>query len=172
MKPVNIKDLNRSYLIFLLYFVILLIFSILTILFFFSTSDKEVVLLNAKVKETNQLVTVRNDINKNFQVILLKMQQLSEYSKMNSDELNNQTILLNDIQTDNQLIQEKLQNNPYPLKSFELYKKLSNNVVIIATIKDSLFTTRYQIESLRSQLESCNKINLAAMHKLSGPFSH
>ncbi|WP_158991063.1 type VI secretion system TssO [Mucilaginibacter sp. L196] len=172
MKPVNIKDLNHSYLIFLLYFVILLIFSILTILFFFSTSDKEVVLLNAKVKETDQLVTVRNDINKNFQVILLKMQQLSEYSKMNSDELNNQTILLNDIQTDNQLIQEKLQNNPYPLKSFELYKKLSNNVVIIATIKDSLFTTRYQIESLRSQLESCNKINLAAMHKLSGPFAH
>jgi hypothetical protein len=172
MKPVNSKDLNHSYLIFLLYFVILLIFSILTILFFFSTSDREVVLLNAKVKETDQLVTVRNDINKNFQVILLKMQQLSEYSKMNSDELNNQTILLNDIQTDNQLIQEKLQNNPYPLKSFELYKKLSNNVVIIATIKDSLFTTRYQIESLRSQLESCNKINLAAMHKLSGPFSH
>jgi len=172
MKPVNLKDLNRSYLIFILYFAILLIFSTLTVLFFFSTSDKESVLLNAKVKETDQLVAVRNDINRNFQVILLKMQQLSEYSKMNSDEMNNQTILLNDIQTSNQLIQEKLQSNPYPLKSFELYKKLSNNITIIATIKDSLFTTRYQIESLRSQLESCNKINLAAMHKLSGPFSH
>jgi hypothetical protein len=172
MKPVNIKDLNRSYLIFLSYFIVLLAVSIVTVLLFFSTSNKELVLLNAKVKETDQLVSVRNDINNNFQLILLRMQQLSAYSKMNSDELNNQTILLNDIQTSNQLIQDKLQNYPYPLKSFELYKKLSNNIVVIATIKDSLFTTRYQIESLRTQLESCNKINLAAMHKLSGRFSH
>ncbi|MDN5286877.1 MAG: hypothetical protein JWR38_3151 [Mucilaginibacter sp.] len=172
MKPVNIKDLNRAYRIFVLYLIALLLFSVVTVYFFFVTSGREMVLLNAKVKETDQLIAIRNDINNNFELILLRMQQLSQYSKMNSEELNNQSILLSDIQESNQHIQDKLQNNPYPLKSFELYKKLSNNIAMVANVKDSLFTTRFQIESLRSQLESCNKINKSAIGKLSGRFSH
>jgi hypothetical protein len=172
MKPVNIKDLNRAYKIFVAYLIALLLFSVVTVYFFFVTSGREMVLLNAKVKETDQLIAIRNDINNSFELILLRMQQLSQYSKMNSEELNNQNILLNDIQESNQHIQDKLQNNPYPLKSFELYKKLSNNIATVANVKDSLFTTRFQIESLRSQLESCNKINKLAVGKLSGRFSH
>ena len=172
MKPVNLNDLNRAYRIFLTYLGLLLIFSVLTVYFFFVTSGREMVLLNAKAHETDQLMAIRNDINGNFELILLRMQQLSQYSKMNAEELNNQNILLNDIQESNQHIQEKLQSNPYPLKSFELYKKLSNNIATIANVKDSLFTTRFQIESLRSQLESCNKTNKTAISRLSGRFSH
>jgi hypothetical protein len=172
MKPVNVNDLNRAYRIFITYLGLLLTFTVITVYFFFVTSGHEMVLLNTKARETDQLMAIRNDINGNFELILLRMQQLSQYSKMNAEELNNQNILLNDIQESNQRIQEKLQNNPYPLKSFELYKKLSNNIATIANVKDSLFTTRFQIESLRSQLESCNKTNKTAISRLSGRFSH
>ena len=172
MKPVNINDLNLAYRKFIMYLVALLGFTIIVVYFFFITANRELVLLNARVKKNDQLIALRTDINNSFELILLRMQQLSQYSKMNSQELNNQTILLNDIQESNQHIKERLQSNPYPLKSFELYKKMSNDIETIASIKDSLFTTRFQIESLRSQLESCNRTNKSAIHQLSNHYSH
>lgn len=170
MKPVNFNDLNRAYTKFTIYFIILLGFSTLVVYSFFVTSNHELVLLNQRVKKTDQLIALRDDINNSFEVILLKMQQLSQYSKMSSQELNNQTLLLNDIQENNQHIIERLQSNPFPLKSFELYKKLSDDINTIASVKDSLFSTRFQIESLRSQYESCNKVNKTAISQLNSGF--
>ena len=172
MKPINNTDLNQAYRKFIMYLVTLLGFAIIIVYFFFVTSGRELVLLNARAKKTDQLIALRNDINNDFELILLRMQQLSQYAKMNSQELNNQTLLLNDIQENNQHIQERLQSNPYPLKSFELYKKLSNDIETIASIKDSLFTTRFQIESLRSQLESCSRVNKTTINQLNHHYSH
>jgi hypothetical protein len=172
MKPVNINDLNRAYTKFILYFITLLAFSIIVVYFFFATAGHELTLLKSRVKKTDDLIALRTDINNSFEVILQRMQQLSQYSKMNSQELNNETLLLNDIQESNQHILERLQSNPYPLKSFELYKKLSNHISTIASVKDSLFTTRFQIESLRTQLESCNKVNKSAINQLSSRYPH
>ncbi|HMG10259.1 MAG TPA: hypothetical protein VK609_17210 [Mucilaginibacter sp.] len=172
MKPINNTDLNRAYRKFIMYLVTLLGFAIIIVYFFFATSGRELVLLNARAKKTDQLIALRNDINNDFELILLRMQQLSQYAKMNSQELNNQTLLLNDIQESNQHIQERLQSNPYPLKSFELYKKLSNDIETIASIKDSLFTTRFQIESLRSQLESCSRVNKTTINQLNHHYPH
>ncbi len=170
MKPVNNNELRNAYIRFILYFILLLACSIVGVYFFFLTSTREVALLNDRAKESDRLVAVRNDINSNFDIILQRMQQLSQYTKMNADELNNQNLLLNDIQESNLKIQAKLQQNPMPLKSFDLYKKLSDNISTAANVKDSLFTTRYQIESLRSQLESCNKTNTTAVNKIKGRF--
>jgi hypothetical protein len=170
MKPVNSNDLRNAYLRFILYFVGLIAFSILTLYFFFLTSNREVAMLNERVKESDNLIAVRSDINNNFDIILQRMQQLSQYTKMNAEEMNNQTLLLNDIQESNLKIQEKLQQNPVALKSFELYKKLSDNISTAANVKDSLYTTRFQIESLRSQLESCNRTNRSAVNKIRGRF--
>jgi biopolymer transport protein ExbB/TolQ len=142
MKPVNSNDLRNAYLRFILYFVGLIAFSILTLYFFFLTSNREVAMLNEKVKESDNLIAVRSDINNNFDIILQRMQQLSQYTKMNAEEMNNQTLLLNDIQESNLKIQEKLQQNPVALKSFELYKKLSDNISTAANVKDSLYTAR------------------------------
>jgi small-conductance mechanosensitive channel len=170
MKPVNSNDLRNAYLRFILYFVGLIAFSILTLYFFFFTSNREVAMLNERVKESDNLIAVRSDINNNFDIILQRMQQLSQYTKMNAEEMNNQTLLLNDIQESNLKIQEKLQQNPVALKSFELFKKLSDNISTAANVKDSLYTTRFQIESLRSQLESCNRTNRSAVNKIRGRF--
>jgi hypothetical protein len=170
MKPVNNIELRSAYIKFIFYFFILIACSVVAVYFFFLTSTREVAILDDRAKESDRLVAVRNDINANFDIILQRMQQLSQYTKMNADELNNQNLLLNDIQESNLKIQAKLQQNPMPLKSFDLYKKLSDNISTAANVKDSLFTTRYQIESLRSQLESCNRTNTTAVNKIKGRF--
>ncbi|GGH01382.1 type VI secretion system TssO [Mucilaginibacter phyllosphaerae] len=170
MKPVNNTDLRRSYINFIIYFILVVAFSILIVFFFFITTNREVVLLNQRVKESDRMIAIRNDINNNFDIILQRMQQLSQFTKMNSEELNNQSLLLNDIQEANLKIQGKLQENSTGLKSFELYKKLSDNISVAANVKDSLFTTRFQIESLRSQLASCNRTNTSAVNKIKGRF--
>nr|WP_067057374.1 type VI secretion system TssO [Mucilaginibacter sp. L294] len=170
MKPVNNNDLRRSYVNFILYFITVVAFTILIVFFFFFTTNHEAVLLNQRVKESDKMVAVRNEINNNFDLILQRMQQLSQFTKMNSEELNNQGLLLNDIQEANLKIQAKLQENATSLKSFELYKKLSDNISVAANIKDSLFTTRFQIESLRSQLAACNKTNTSAVNRIKGRF--
>jgi len=155
-----------------MYLITLLSFAILIVYFFFATAGRELDLLNARVKKTDQLIALRTDINNSFELILLRMQQLSQYAQINSQELGNQSQLLNDIQESNQHIQERLQSNPYPLKSFELYKKLSDDIETIATVKDSLFTTRYQIESLRSQLDACSRVNKTAINELNHHYPH
>lgn len=170
MKPVNNNDLRRSYINFILYFAAAITFSILIVFFFFVTTNREGVLLNERVKESDKLVSARNDINNNFDIILQRMQQLSQFAKMSSEELNNQSLLLNDIQEANLKIQARLQESNAHLKSFELYKKLSDNISVAAGIKDSLQTTRFQIESLRSQLASCNRTNTTAVNKIKGRF--
>lgn len=170
MKPINNNELRRAYLQFICYFFALLLFSIIGVYFFFLTSNREVALLNEKVKESDRLISIRNDINSNFDFILLRMQQLSQYTKMSSAELNNQNLLLNDIQESNLKIQARLQQNTLPLKSFDMYKKLSDNVTTAANIKDSLFTTRFQIESARLQLESCNRTNNSVVNRIRGRF--
>lgn len=168
MKPINDGDLKRAYITFFLYFFGLLCFSILIVFFFFVTANHEVVVLNKRAKESEKLIALRNDINNNFDIILQRMQQLSQYAKMNADEMNNQSLLLNDIQDANQKIQASLQQNTVQTKSFDLYKKLSDDISIAASIKDSLFTTRFQIESLRQQLQSCNNTNTSAINRLRG----
>jgi hypothetical protein len=170
MKPINNSELRRAYIKFLSYFAFLLVFSVLAVFFFFMTANREVLMLNARVKQSNKLMAARTDINANFDLIMLRMQQLSQYTKMNSSELNNQNLILNDIQETNMKIQAKLQDNHIPLKSFDLYKKLSDNVATAANIKDSLFTTRFQIESLRSQVEACNRANQSAVNRIRGRF--
>ena len=171
MRPINSQDIFRAYLNFTLLFLLLLTFSITGVYFYFFTSDHEIVLLNQKAKEADKLVAIRSDINYDFEKIIQAMQQLSEYTSINASEINNQNLLLSEIQEANQQIQNKLQQNTLPLKSFQLYQKLSNNINTAATIKDSLATTRFMIESSRQQLESCNRTNQSAISKIKRGFN-
>lgn len=171
MKPINSRDITRSYRNFILLFLLLLIFTVTGVYFYFLTSDHEVVLLNERAREADRLVAIRNDINYDFEKILQRMQQLSDYtSNLSASEMNNQTLLMNEIQETNQDIQNKLQTNLTLPKSFQLYQKLSSNITTAATVKDSLSTTRFMIESLRQQLETCNHTNETAIKKIKRGF--
>ncbi len=126
--------------------------------------------MDIKVKESERLMSIRSDINADFDLIMLRMQQLTDYTKMNANELNNQSLLLDDIQKANQKIRGRIMQNKNKLASFDLYQKMSDDIAVAASIKDSLFTSRFQIESLRSQLNSCNKTNRSAANRLRGGF--
>ncbi|WP_158799322.1 hypothetical protein [Pedobacter sp. L105] len=166
MKPINAQELTRSYQLFILNFVLLISFALICVYLFFIASKYEYQILEDKVKKTDQLLSKRKEINTRFDMILLKFNELSKYSSINSEELNNQAILLEDIQNNNFKIKEILKNQQPATSSFLLYKKMSDDVTQMAGIEDSLFTTKFQIENIRTQLESCLHTNQSAADKL------
>lgn len=165
MKPINAKELTESYRYFVINFVLLTAMGLTCIYLFFAASKYEYQILEEKVKQTDQLLSRRKEINTKFDMILLKFKELSKYTSINAEELNNQAILLEDIQNNNFKIKEILKKQP-STSSFLLYKKMSDDVTQMAGIEDSLFTTRFQIENIRTQLESCLHTNQSAADKL------
>lgn len=166
MKPINAQELTKSYRLFILNFILLISFALICIYLFFSASKYEYQILEDKVKQTDQLLSKRKEINTRFDMILLKFKELSKYTSINSEELNNQAILLEDIQNNNFKIKEIIKKQQSAASSFLLYKKMSDDVTQMAGIEDSLFTTRFQIENIRTQLESCLHTNQSAADKL------
>lgn len=166
MKPINAQELTKSYRLFILNFILLTSFALICIYLFFAASKYEYQILEDKVKQTDQLLSKRKEINTRFDMILLKFKELSRYTSINSEELNNQAILLEDIQNNNFKIKEIIKQQQSGTSSFLLYKKMSDDVTQMAGIEDSLFTTRFQIENIRTQLESCLHTNQSAADKL------
>ncbi|PYF75491.1 type VI secretion system TssO [Pedobacter nutrimenti] len=166
MKPINAKELSRSYWLFVLNFMMLTAAAIFSIYLFFAASKHEYRLLEKEVKQTDQLLSKRREINDKFDVILLRFSQLSKYTSFNSEEMNNQAILLEDIQNANFKIKDLVKKESSETGSFLLYKKMTDDVAKMAGIQDSLFNTRFQIENVRTQLQSCLKTNQTAVGKL------
>lgn len=166
MKPINAQELTRSYKHFVLYFILLISFALICVYLFFNASKYEYAILEEKVKQTDQLLAKRKEINTRFDMILLKFKELSKYTSINSEEMNNQAILLEDIQNNNFKIKEFIKKQQSATSSFLLYKKMSDDVTQMAGIQDSLFTTRFQIENIRTQLESCLHTNQSAATRL------
>ncbi|GGI27603.1 hypothetical protein GCM10008119_28470 [Pedobacter mendelii] len=135
---------------------------------FFVASDYEYALLDKKVKETEKLSFLRKEINTNFDLVLLRFKELSKYRSYNSDELSKQGILLEDIQSANYKIKDLIDKKPKASLSFDLYEKLNNNIGAMANLQDSLFTSRYSIESYRDQLNDCLRVNRSAVKKIRG----
>lgn len=168
MKPINAQELSKSYRIFVLNFVVLVAFAIICVYLFFAASRYEYEILEHEVKQTDQLLSRRREINLNFDIILDRFKQLSKYTPINSQERNNQAILLEDIQNTNYKIKEIIKKQEINTSSFLLYKKMTDDVAQLAGIQDSLFSTKFQIENLRVQLESCLRTNQSAVNKLKG----
>ncbi|WP_316798425.1 hypothetical protein [Pedobacter frigidisoli] len=171
MRPINALEIRSSYWRFILSFTFLTAFSLCCIYLFFAASDKEYVLLEQKVKETEQLSSLRKEINTNFDLILLRFKELSKYRNYNADELSKQGILLGEIQNANYRIKDLIAKKPYSSISFDLYDKLNNNVGAMAGLQDSLSDSRFSIESYRDQLDHCLKANRTAVTRIrSGRF--
>ncbi len=166
MKPINAIEIKQAYTKFIINFVILTSFSIFSIFLFFAASDYEYSIFQEKVEETEKLSLLRKEINTNFDIILLRFRELSRYRSYNADELSKQSILLEDIQNTNYKINNLLNSKPYESPSFNLYKKLNNNVASMANLQDSLFTSRYSIESYRDQLNDCLRANKNAVARI------
>jgi hypothetical protein len=166
MKPIKSQELSRSYRLFVLNFILLTSFAILCVYLFFVSSKFEYQLLEKEVKQTDMLLAKRKEINTNFDMILQRFQQLSKYTSIGSAEMNNQAIMLEDIQNKNFRIREIIKEQKSDASSFQLYKKMTDDIAQMAGIQDSLFGTKFQIANLKSQLESCLRTNQAATKKL------
>lgn len=168
MKPINAKELNKSYKVFSLNFLALAGFSILCVYFFFASLQYDYNLLADNVNQSQQLLSKRKEINTQFDLILLRFNQLSRFTSTSSEEMNNQSIMIDDIQNANFKIKDIIKQQQSTASSFLLYKKMTDDVAQMAGIQDSLFNTRFQIESAKTQLESCLKVNHTAATTLSG----
>ncbi|WP_367868369.1 hypothetical protein [Pedobacter sp. WC2423] len=168
MKPINAQELNKSYRLFILNFISLTSFAVICVYLFFAASRFEYQLLEKEVKQTEQLLAKRKDINTKFDMILLRFKELSKYTSINSEEMNNQAIMLEDIQNTNFKIKEIIKKEKTAVSSFLLYKKMTEDVSQMAGIQDSLFTTRFQIENVKTQLDACFQTNNHAAKKIRG----
>lgn len=165
MKPINATDLNKAYQIFLFNFLGLVGLSLVALYFYFAAVQAEFEILTDKVKSTEQLMSKRRNINNYFQKIYLNFNQLSRYTSSNED-MNNQVILLDDIKMSNSKIEELIKGEDEQRSSFQLYQKMTKDIVLMASIQDSLSSTRFQIENLRAQLNSCATTNKNAIRKI------
>ncbi|KQM68948.1 hypothetical protein ASE74_23815 [Pedobacter sp. Leaf216] len=166
MKPINAIEIRSAYTKFILNFVFLTLFSILCIYLFYAASDYEYTLLDKKVKETEKLSYLRKDINTNFDLILLRFKELSQYSDYNADEMSKQAILLSDIQSANNRIKELISKKTEVTPSFTLYEKLNNNVGAMANLQDSLIDSRSVIQRAKERVNECIQANQSAAKKI------
>ncbi len=167
MKPVNAKELNRAYLVFSANFIILAAFAIFCLYMFFSARQYEYNLLQQDVDRAERMLAKRRDVNAQFDLVISRFNDLSKFTTLNAEELDNQAIMLQDIQKAVFNIKDLLKQQSSGAPSFQLYQKLADDVAQMAGIQDSLFNSRFQLESVKSQLESCLKLNHAAEDKLS-----
>jgi DNA repair ATPase RecN len=167
MKPINAKELNRSYVLFSVNFIVLATFSIFCLYLFFAAQSYEYNLLRDEANQAEQLLSKRKDVNNQFDLILSRFNELSKFSSINAEEMDNQASMLEDIQNANFKIKDILKQQQSDMSSFKLYKKMTDDVTQMSGIQDSLFNTRFQLESIKTQLGSCLKVNHSAENKLS-----
>lgn len=173
MKPVNTRELNRAYRTFLFYFLGFIAFALLCVYCFFATSGHELNLITERARQYDQLLYTREEVTSQFDGVLQRMQALSQYVHADATAMNNQAILLNAIESSNQHVKGVLDDATAGTESkasMGIYRGMTDHVNLLSVMKDSLSQTRFQIESLRSQLDACNHTNKDAAHNLRGGF--
>lgn len=168
MKAINEREITKSYQNFGICFVILLTTATICVYLFLLTSGYEYRLLEKQVKSTDELLSRRKDIMMQFDMILIRFKQLSMATTVSSEEMNDQSVMLDNIQNSNYAIRELIRKQETKPGSFQLYQKMTDDVGQMAAIQDSLFSTKFQLESIRGQLESCLRTNRSAADKVRG----
>ncbi|RZJ88913.1 MAG: hypothetical protein EOO20_12320 [Chryseobacterium sp.] len=166
MKPINAVEIKRSYRFFILNFFLLTLCAILCIYLFFAASDREYMLLERKVAESEKLVSLRKEINIKFDIILMRFRELSKFRTYNADELSKQAILLGDITDANSKLKELISKRTEDSPSFALYERLNNDVGAMAVQQDSLAESRFRIESYRDQLNDCARMSKVTANRI------
>ena len=167
MKPVNQHELNKGYFNFIIHFVVLILFVVACAACFFITTRQELKLLSAQARMYDQQAYQREELTARFDQVLHKLRALSQYVNADARELSNQALLINGMQVENNRVRGLLEaNHEEPSPGYELYGKMTRQVVVLASLKDSLSQTRFSTESLRQQLDACGAATKSAIKKL------
>jgi hypothetical protein len=167
MKPVNQYELNKGYFNFIIHFVVLVLLAVLCTAGFFLASKQELKLLSAQAGRYDRQAYQREELTARFDQVLFRLRALSRYVNADARELSNQALLINGVQAENNRVRGLLEagrNEPAP--GYELYGKMTRQVVALASLKDSLSQTRFSTESLRQQLDACGQNNKQAIKRL------
>ncbi|WP_343302951.1 hypothetical protein AAHN97_15480 [Chitinophaga niabensis] len=168
MKPINQHELNKGYFNFITHFVALILFVVACIACFFVTNRQELKLLAEQSRRYDELTYQREELVSRFDQILLKLRALSQYVNADAQELSNQALLINGVQSENNkvrgLLEEEEGEDAIPAN--DLYRRMTRHVIVLASLKDSLSQTRFSSESLREQLDACSKATRNAVRNL------
>lgn len=169
MKPINQHELNKGYFNFITHFVALILFVVVCVACFFIVNRQELKLLAEQSRRYDQLAYQREELVSRFDQILLKLRALSQYVNADAQELSNQALLINGVQSENNKVRgllEEAEGEEDVVPANELHRKMTRHVVVLASLKDSLSQTRFSSESLRQQLDACSKATRSAVKNL------
>ena len=167
MKPVNQYELNKGYFNFIIHFVVLVLLAVLCTAGFFLSSKQELKLLSAQAGRYDRQAYQREELTARFDQVLSRLRALSRYVNADARELSNQALLISGVQSENNRVRGLLEaSRDEPAPGYELYGKMTRQVVALAGLKDSLSQTRFSTESLRQQLDACGLAAKKAIKKL------
>lgn len=170
MKPINQHELNKGYFNFIAHFVALILFVVVCVACFFMANRRELKLLAEQSRRYDQLAYQRDEVAARFDQMLFRLRALSQYVNADAQELSNQALLINGVQSENNRVRGMLEETgggeTAEVPASELYRKMTRHVVVLASLKDSLSQTRFSSESLRQQLDACSKATRKAVNNL------
>lgn len=167
MKPLNIASLKKAYLQFVVHFLFLVAFTLLCLFFYFHTKHIDYDLLRQQSESALRETAIRKEINTEMERVELKFNWLSQFHDISAEETDDQYSTLASIRDANVKIKDLVARLDPQSNSYQLYKKLTEDLTVLAGTQDSLFGTRFQIASIKSQLDACLRTHRLAEDKLS-----
>lgn len=167
MKPLNFESLKKAYITFVAYFLLLSACSLLCLFFYFHTRMVDYRLIEQQFDEIQRYSAIRMEIDGEMADIEQKFERLSQSRSTAVEELDDQYNALASIRGSNKRIKTLVEGLDVKSNSYQLYKKLSDDLSSATDVQDSLFNTRFQIASIKEQLEACLRTHRLAEEKLS-----
>lgn len=168
MKPLNIITLKSSYKNFVIHFSLLILFSIICVFFYYQTKNADFILINKRLELVNKNEEARKGVDAELQVVRAKLTSISRAHFTNFEDLDNQYITLALVKEKVNKIGELIENMDTKTLRYGMYKRLSGDLTPMIVTQDSLFTTRFEIQSIKEQLDACLRTYNTAKSKLRG----
>jgi hypothetical protein len=171
MKPLNIITLKSSYMSFLTHFSLLILFTIICIFFYYQAKNVDFLLINKRLELINKQEEARKEVDAELLMIRAKLASISRTHSTDYDDLDNQYVALALVKEKSSKISKLLGNMDTNTLRYGMYQRLSEDLTPMVVMQDSLFTTRFEIQSIKDQLDVCLRTYNVAKSKLRGGLS-
>lgn len=167
MKPLNFESLRKAYLVLVAHFSLLVALSLLCLFFYFHTKAIDYRLIGQQFEHLRRQETIRREIDAEMEKVQEKFNWLSQFRKLSPEEMDDQYNTLASVRESNARVRHLLEGMDPKSNSYRLYWKLTNELSTLTGTQDSLFSTRFQIASIKEQLAACLRTHRLAEEKLS-----
>lgn len=168
MRPINIVSLKASYINFVIHFTLLIAFSLCCLFFYYNTKKIDFLLINRRLELVNKQEEARKKVNAELLGIRKNLESISRVHSVNLEDLDDQYNALAIVKEKATKINELVTDMDPKTVNYSLYKTLSENLTPMVVTQDSLFMTRFEIQSIKEQLDACLRTYDVAKSKLRG----